>query len=212
MKGWTLEDVTEFFAIIPSTSPVVLSTTSSAAEVPIPALPVQTLFTEPSGGDPYSVDAAPNLTLAGGETGSYLVTFDQKNASVGITPGVNWLGGNIQDSGTQEDGPFGLPMANGIVSGTDANSTDFQMSAYPDYNGNTDITVNYIYREGSPAGTIYSGNLVVYYESVPNSWYDILFNYGMISYNADINLSPSIVSLSNSDTYAAARVGASDVY
>ncbi len=176
---------------------------SSAAEVPIPALPVQTLFTEPSGGDAYSVDAAPNLTLAGGETGSYLVTFDQKNASVGITPGVNWLVGNIQDSGTQEDGPFGLPMANGIVSGTDANSTDFQMSPYPGYNGNTDITVNYIYREGSPAGTIYSGNLVVYYETYISGWLSDQTNFGMISYDADINLSPSIVSLSNADTYAA---------
>ncbi len=174
-------------------------------DIPHPVLPVTTLFTEPSGGDGYSVNADPNLTLAGGQAGTYLLTFEQKSASVGYQPGVNWSLGNIQDGLTGWDGPFEIPPSNGItsgiVSGTDANSTDFQMSPFSGYNGSTDISVNYIYREGSPAGTIYSGYLVFYTEQ--GNWYNTGSSYGMVSYNADINLSPSIVSLANGDFDAA---------
>ncbi len=170
----------------------------ATSDVPHPVLPATTIFTQPSDG--YSVDADPNLELAQGADGPFFITFDQKSASGSYQPGINWLVGYIQDSGTGWDGPFGLPQSNDTVSGTDANTTSFQMSQYPGYNNSSGIQVNYIKQEGSPAGTVYSGYISL---TDNGSWQYYQANDGMISYNANVNMSPSIVSLSDTDEYAA---------
>lgn len=160
---------------------------AGSSNVPSPVTEVRTLHTEPS--DAYSVNANPNLVLGGGAQGPYLITLERKSASGGWQPGINWLVGNITDSGTAWDGPFGNVESNGIVSGTNAGTINVQMSAYP---SSTVIELNLIRQQGSP-GIIYSNYL--YLTKANGYWEYFQTDDGIISYSADVNSSPSIVTL-----------------
>ena len=151
---------------------------------------VETLFTEPS--DAYSVDANPNLVLTQGAAGDYFITFERKSTSGSLQPGINWLVGQIKDSGTQAaDQNFELPEDQGLVTGTDANTTHVQMSVDP--NSGADVTVNLILQQGSP-GKIYSHYIFLTHGT---NWSYTQGNDGEVSYDSNVNLYPSIVTTSD---------------
>jgi Subtilase family/Secretion system C-terminal sorting domain len=163
---------------------------TGSSNVPSPVIEVRTLHTEPS--DAYSVDANPNLVLAELAFGPYFVTFERKSTSGSWQPGINWLVGHIEDVGSQLAGPFGSVEDNGIVTGTNASTTNVQMSLYP---GSTAIEVNLVRQQGSP-GEIYS-HFVGLYEQIGGGWDYYQYDDGVISYPANVNFSPSIASLDN---------------
>ncbi len=164
------------------------------------------IYTEPS--DAYSVNALPNLVLTGTAFGPYFITFERKSASGSWQPGINWLVGHITNSGTGWDGTFGSYQQNGLISGTNASTTNTQISEDPAESGSSVIAVNFIRQQGSP-GTIYSHYLYLYQPS--GSYWDYYqYNDGMISYNSAVNLSPSIVNLFNG-YYAACWLEYSDM-
>ncbi|HOV24519.1 MAG TPA: T9SS type A sorting domain-containing protein, partial [Candidatus Marinimicrobia bacterium] len=150
---------------------------------------VTTLFTEPN--DAYaSVNANPNLVLARGYTSPYLVTFERKSTSGSLQPGINWLVGHTEDCGQRYLGPFGLPEEQGIITGTNANTTNVQLSIWPNTNM---LDINLVQQAGA-TGAIYS-HWISLYENLGN-WNYYQFDDGMISYPS-ANKSPSITSLPN---------------
>jgi len=150
---------------------------------------VTTLFTEPN--DAYaSVNANPNLVLAQGYTSPYLVTFERKSTSGSLQPGINWLVGHTEDSGQRYLGPFGLSEEQGIITGTNANTTNVQLSIWPNTNM---LDINLVQQAGA-TGAIYS-HWISLYENLGN-WNYYQFDDGMISYPS-ANKSPSITSLPN---------------
>ena len=165
-----------------------------------------TIFTEPS--DAYSVNANPNLVLTAGAFGPFFITYERKSTSGSLQPGVNWVVGHIRDIALGGwDGPFGSIESNGIISGTNASSIDIQMSPYPDYNNSNDVSVNLLRQQGSP-GTIYSHFL--YLTNANGYWEYSQYDDGMISYNSNVNFSPSIVSL-NDYVYSACWIEYTDM-
>jgi len=157
--------------------------------VPSPYYQVTTLFTEPN--DAYaSVNANPNLVLARGYTSPYLVTFERKSTSGSLQPGINWLVGHTEDCGQRYLGPFGLPEEQGIITGTNANTTNVQLSIWPNTNM---LDINLVQQAGA-TGAIYS-HWISLYENLGN-WNYYQFDDGMISYPS-ANKSPSITSLPN---------------
>jgi len=156
---------------------------------PFPYYEVTTLFTEPS--DAYSsVNANPNLVMAQGYTSPYLVTFERKSSSGSLQPGINWLVGHTEDSGQRFLGPFGLPEEQGIITGTNASTTNVQLSIWPNTNY---LDVNLVQQAGA-TGAIYS-HWISLYESGGN-WNYYQLDDGMISYPS-ANKSPAIASLPN---------------
>jgi len=156
---------------------------------PSPYSEVTTLFTEPN--DTYDgVNANPNLVLAQGYTSPYLVTFERKSTSGSLQPGINWLVGHTEDCGQRYLGPFGLPEEQGIITGTNANTTNVQLSIWPNTNM---LDINLVQQAGA-TGAIYS-HWISLYENLGN-WNYYQFDDGMISYPS-ANKSPSITSLPN---------------
>lgn len=169
---------------------IMFSQYAGSSSVPSYATEIRTLHTEPS--DAYSVNANPNLILAGGAFGPYFVTFERKSTSGSWQPGINWLVGHIEDAGSSLSGPFGSVEANGIVSGTNSSTTNTQISKDPLADGYNQVGVNFIRQQGSP-GVIYSHYLYLFKSG--SYWQYSQTDDGMISYNANVNYSPSIVSL-----------------
>jgi hypothetical protein len=158
-----------------------------------------TLYTEPSDG--YNSNANPNIVLMDGFYSNYLLTFERKSTSGSYQPGINWLVNTCESYGGGQEEAF--PSANppgyvgqlGVISGTNASSTDAQMSIEPAVEGMSNtIAVILIRQQGSP-GTIYSHEL--YLDEYSGVWYYSQADLGMISYNSNINFSPSVVSLPN---------------
>ncbi len=110
------------------------------------------IYTEPS--DAYSVNANPNIILAG--TRDFFIAFERKNGSNGILqPGINWVVGYVLDTGTQWYGTFAGYQDSGFVSGTNASTTNAQISVDPAFDGGAIIGVYLIRQQASP-GKIYS--------------------------------------------------------
>lgn len=174
---------------------IVFSQQTNVSEVPVcPQNHGETIFEEPS--DAYSVNANPNLVLAGvpslnGTTpgGPYLLTIERKTNSGNWQRGVNWLVGEIHGY------YLGWNNAHGIVSGTNQNSINVQISLDPQFEAYPNVRINLIRQQDSP-GTIFAHYL--YLNKANGDWEYYQYNFGMISYSAAINFSPSIVTLPNS--------------
>jgi|GEM_PF-1293895 len=156
---------------------------------PSPYYEVTTLFTEPS--DAYdAVNANPNLVMYVGYASPYFLTFERKSTSGSLEPGINWLGGYTEDSGHRYLGPFGLPDDQGLLNGTNASTTNVQLSIVP---SDLDFCINLV-RQAGPTGAIYGQFL--YLQPDYSDWFIYQENPVMISYPT-ANLCPSIVSLPN---------------
>ena len=141
----------------------------------------------------YSVNANPNLILAGDGFPPYFITFETKSVSGGWQAGINWVVGNIEDISQGYCGPFGYvessSKAKGIVIGN-ASTTNVQISQYPGQY----VWLNLIRQQGSP-GAIYNHDIFLY-EDQNDHWIYDQIDDGMISYPI-MNFSPSVVSLPN---------------
>lgn len=153
--------------------------------VPIPMTPTSDLWTE--GTDSYSVNANPNLLMAAGYTAGYLVVFERKSSS----PGLNWVVGHTTDTGNQNLGPFGYPEQQGVISGTDANSTNVQITRDPYYDNTANVVAgDLVYSTGVP-GEVFHAYEYLFYDGA--AWDNFSTGATLLSYPANVNFSPSVI-------------------
>jgi hypothetical protein len=176
---------------------------AGSANVPSPTN-TATIYTETA--DASSVDANPNLILGQGLAGTYLITFERKTAIDNWPSGINFIFGYIDVGPGTWDDTFHSYGINGALSGTNANTTNVQLSKDPYYDSWVGyIAANLIYTTG-PTGQVYTGYLLCNDVDGPHQWND-----GVISYpNFNGNFSPSIVTIPNR-TYAACWIEMHDV-
>jgi hypothetical protein len=156
--------------------------------VPFPDNEVALLYNELS--ESYSINANPNLCLAGGWAGPYLFTIEKKATSGEYPAGINWFVGHVQGGGGQYNDYFNIPTDHGVITGTNSSTTRAQL--YVDEYGGETIGANFIYQQGTYSGGIYSGSL--YFNYMGSNWVLYEYNDGLISYPS-ANISPSIVTL-----------------
>ncbi len=106
-----------------------------------------TLYSEPN--DLYGTNANPNLIMNGTFPAYYFVTFEKKNTSGDLQPGIDWIAGNLQNmGGGQLQGPFNYEGQSGWVQGTNANSISAAVALYPgDAGSYTSLGVQLVYQD-----------------------------------------------------------------
>ena len=143
-----------------------------------------TLFSEQL--DSYSIDANPNIIV---NFFTYVVTFERKNSSG--SPGINWLVGSFYDNGSRVYG-LNYPL-NGVVAGTDQNSTNASLSLNPYYSNSSCADMDCIYQTGSGLRYLWldfynnGGSWQFTQQSIPSS----------IGYSGPVNINPSTISFPN---------------
>jgi hypothetical protein len=164
--------------------------------VPYSMSPVGTvLFDEPS--DAWSTNANPDIIV---NYFTYVITFERKSTSGGLQPGINWLVGSFYDYGSQAFG-LNLPF-NGLVAGTDANSTNAALSLNPYYSNLCNTDIDCVYQ--TPSGLrylwlhyYYNGSIWEFTQQSPPS---------AIGYSGPVNINPSVVSFPQNGNFAASWI------